>query len=185
MLNHASANNGKLPPAIVYGKDRRPLLSWRVLLLPYLEQQELYNKFKLDEPWDSPNNLPLLDQMPLVYALPPRKASKIPPNHTVCHVFVGKGTAFEYADGVSIEDFPDDRSNTLLIFEGGEPVPWTKPDEIDFDPDRPLALPRAYFTDLYRISFAGGHVGHLSARVVEAGLRAMVTRNGHDDWVDP
>src|SRR5262245_25717314 len=54
---------GSLPPPAVYSKDGKPLLSWRVMILPYLEQLPLYNKFNLDEPWDSPNNLRLLAEM--------------------------------------------------------------------------------------------------------------------------
>jgi hypothetical protein len=184
MHSYAGDHGGKLPTAIVHGKDGRPLLSWRVLLLPYLGQESLYSRFRLDEPWDSPNNLPLLDQMPELYALPPRKARNVTPNHTVCHVFIGKGAAFENADVIALDDFPDGTSNTMLVFEGGEPAPWTKPDEIAFDPDAPLALPRAYFTDLYRIGFADGSVKHLSARTVKMSLRAMVTRNGGDRWDD-
>jgi hypothetical protein len=183
MLNY-SDTHGKLPPAVVYSKDGRPLLSWRVLILPYLEEDKLYNQFKLDEPWDSPNNLPLLGQMPLVYALPPRKARGVPPNHTICHVFVGPGTAFEDPNGQKLRDFPDGISNTVLIFEGGVPVPWTKPEEIPFDPEQPLTVPKAYFKRVFRIAFADGSVHHLSHKIVEEGLRPMITRNGDDKWSD-
>src|ERR1700694_3210717 len=64
---------GRFPPAVVYGKDGKPLLSWRVLILPHMNQDELYKQFKLDEPWDSANNLPLLAKMPPDYAPPPGK----------------------------------------------------------------------------------------------------------------
>src|SRR5260370_27351325 len=63
-------DHGDLPPAVAYDKDGKPLYSWRVLLLPYLKEQSLYAQFKLDEPWDSPNNRPLLAKMPQVY-MPP------------------------------------------------------------------------------------------------------------------
>src|SRR5271166_372859 len=63
MHNYASANNC-FPPAATYTRDGKPLLSWRVLILPYLEQASLYNQFHLDEAWDSPNNKPLGDRMP-------------------------------------------------------------------------------------------------------------------------
>ena len=56
-----------------------PLLSWRVHILPFIEQQELYDRFKLDEPWDSEHNIKLLNEMPFVYANPAQKASKIKP----------------------------------------------------------------------------------------------------------
>ena len=63
--NYADANRGKLPGDVL-DKTGKPLLSWRVLLLPYLEQNDLYKQFKLDEPWDSKNNRPLLEKMPKV-----------------------------------------------------------------------------------------------------------------------
>lgn len=62
------AAHGTFPAAASYDAAGRPLLSWRVHLLPYLEQQALYEEFRLDEPWDSPHNLALLPQMPAVYA---------------------------------------------------------------------------------------------------------------------
>src|SRR4051794_8582362 len=59
--------NGRLPPAVVYGKDGRPLYSWRVLLLPYLEEELLYRQFKQDEPWDSKHNQALVKETPRCY----------------------------------------------------------------------------------------------------------------------
>ena len=79
----------------MYGPDGTPLHSWRVLILPYIEQQELYKQFRLDEPWDSTHNIALLDRMPATYAPPGRKKSLLAPNHTICHVFLGTGAAFE------------------------------------------------------------------------------------------
>src|SRR2546428_70002 len=123
--------DGRLPPAVVYGKDGKPWHSWRVLILPFVEQEELYRQYRLNEPWDSPHNLQLLPKMPYLYAPPPGKIGRVPPHHTICHVFVGPATAFEIEQGPSLrEDFPDGTSNTFLIVEAGEPVPWTKPDEL-------------------------------------------------------
>src|SRR5262245_31540948 len=60
----------RLPPVAVFGKDGRPLYSWRVLLLPFVEQEPLFRQFKLDEPWDSPHNIALLPLLPPVYRHP-------------------------------------------------------------------------------------------------------------------
>src|SRR5579884_2012324 len=70
--NYNSAYN-RMPPAVVYDKDGKPLYSWRVLVLPFVEQDNLYKQFKLDEPWDSPTNKRLLTPMPKVFALPGKK----------------------------------------------------------------------------------------------------------------
>ena len=69
MVNYSSSHN-VFPLAGTVSPDGKPLLSWRVLMLPYLDQQPLYEEFKLDEPWDSPNNKPLLARMPGVFKCP-------------------------------------------------------------------------------------------------------------------
>src|SRR5262245_32263376 len=154
-MHNYEAKHGRLPPAVVYGEDGKPLLSWRVLILPYVEQGELYKQFKLDEPWDSPHNLELLPKMPDVYAAPPRRAGKFPPFHTICHIFVGKGTPFEEGKALRLkDDFPDGLSNTLLVIEAGKPVPWTKPENLEYDPDKPLPELTAIFHEGIRVRMA-------------------------------
>src|ERR1700704_5613932 len=97
----------ELPPAVVYGKDGTPLLSWRVLILPFIEEGPLFRRFKLDEPWDSPHNLPLLSEMPRVFD-PYDGSSTREPHTTFYQVFVGKGAAFEGRKGLRLKyDFPD------------------------------------------------------------------------------
>src|SRR5262249_33689415 len=123
MQFYADCNNGRLPPAAVCGEDGAPLLSWRLAILPFIEQQDLYLQFQLDEPWDSLHNFELLSKMPKTYEAPGRKAKKMPAFHTVCHVFVGKGAAFEGTEGLQFpQAFSDGTSNTVLIIEAGEPV---------------------------------------------------------------
>ncbi len=185
MLNY-NDTHGHMPPAVVYGKDGQPLYSWRVLLLPFLEQQGLYSQFHLDEPWDSPHNLPLLERMPLLYAPPPGRRSSMPAYHTVCHVFVGKGAAFEDKKELKYpEDFPD-KTDTVLIVEAGPPVPWTKPEDIPYDPDAPLPHLDTLFHDIIRLTIAGGSRRHIRKDISESTFRAAITRNGGEalglDW---
>jgi hypothetical protein len=123
--------NGGLPPAVVRAKDGRPLYGWRVLLLPHLEQDDLYKQFHLDEPWDSDHNKRLLAKTPRYYE--PVGGGPDPPGLTRYQVFVGPGTAFE-RDGLTWEEV----SNTLLIVEAADPVPWSMPADLPYDPDRPL-----------------------------------------------
>ena len=79
---------------MLYSKDGKPLHSWRVLILPQLDENTHYKEFRLDEPWDSPHNLPLLQRMPRVYAAPKRVDDPDEPNTTYLQVFVGDGAAF-------------------------------------------------------------------------------------------
>lgn len=180
MHNYAD-HHGILPPAAVIGKDGAPLLSWRVLLLPYIEQDGLYKEFRLDEPWDSPANIKLLPRMPSVYGhYDGRTAAG--PGQTFFQVFVGPGATFEGKEGKSLKrDFPDGTSNTILIAEAAESVPWTKPADLVFDPKGPLPKLGAILPGSFRVSFADASASQfLSETVSEKALRAAVTRNGND-----
>ena len=161
----------------MYGEDGTPLHSWRVLLLPYIEQDELYKQFKLGEPWDSPHNIRLLERMPRQYA-PPWREYEYPPHHTVCHVFVGKGTPFE-RDGLRSADFPDGASNTFLVVEAGDPVPWTKPDELVYDPNKPLPRLGGHFRQGTNAALADGSVVplHIGNGLSERTLRYAIDPN--------
>lgn len=188
MLNYRDTH-GRMPPAVVYGKDGEPLYSWRVLILPFIEQEALLKEFHLDEPWDSPHNIALLPRMPRTYALPPRSAAKVkvPPDHTIMHVFIGKRAAFEGSEGLRFpQDFPDGSSNTILLIEAGEPVPWTKPEDLPYDPDQPLPDLRSPFRGGFRVNMADGSMRWVSRDVSERTLRAAITRNGGEqlgpDW---
>jgi hypothetical protein len=113
----------------------------------------------------------------------------MPPFHTIVHVFVGKGTAFEGPGGLRLkDDFPDGTSNTILLVEAGKPVPWTAPDELVYDPLGPLPELKGVFRDSFRIGFADGSVGFIGRDKSETRLRAAITRNGGEkfehDWRD-
>jgi hypothetical protein len=126
----------QLPAHAIYSKDGRPLLSWRVAILPFIEQKQLYDRFRLDEPWDSPHNKQLLSQMPPVYA--PVQGGG-PPGHTHYQVFTGPNTPFNGTTRVRLHaDFPDGTSNTFLIVEANSTVPWTQPADLAVAPGQPL-----------------------------------------------
>jgi hypothetical protein len=178
--------NGRLPPAVVYGKDGKALHSWRVLLLPYLEEEDLYKQFRLDEPWDSPHNIKLLPKMPPVYR-PYKEGDGTRPYCTYYQVFVGKGTAFEGREGLHLPgDFPDGTSNTILVVEAGEAVPWTKPKDLLYAADRPLPFLGGISKNDFRVTMADASARTISKETSEATIRAAITRNGGDelgpDW---
>lgn len=187
MCNYADEHKSSLPPAAIRDSDGRPLLSWRVLLLPYLEQQILFNEFKLDEPWDSPHNLRLLNRMPKVYAVPVQDEKTLK-SLTHYQVFVGPGTAFEGPTGLRLpQDFPNGTSNTIFIAEAAEPVPWTKPEDLKYEPRRPPPpLADFWHGKGANVAFADDHVRLVSRNVSDATLRAAIVRNSQDrpgdDW---
>jgi hypothetical protein len=182
MLNYCDTHMGTMPPAAIGdpGKppaQRRALLSWRVAILPYIHQQGLYNQFKLDEPWDGPNNIRLLGQMPMVYKLTSDSAT--PSGHTHYQVFVGNGAAFEKTRGLRVPgEFPDGFANTLLIVEAARAVPWTKPEDIAFDPNKPIKP----FLDMSsprgcNVVLADGSVMALRNSISDSTLKIAIIRN--------
>ena len=168
--------HGRFPASATHGPDGKPLLSWRVAILPYLEERELYQSFKLDEPWDSPHNKPLLERMPRLFA-PPGPLGQAPGNLTHFRVFVGEGTPFDGGQGARLEDISDGRDRTILVAEADEAVPWTKPDELPYAPEKALPPlgggPRGNFL----ILMADGSVRTVSANFDVALLRRAITRN--------
>jgi hypothetical protein len=135
--NH-SDSHGELPGDVL-DKDGKPLLSWRVKLLPYIEHGALYEKFKLDEPWDSKNNLPLLEKMPKIYMSPRVKVKG--KGYTVYQIFSGPGALFDKGKSkYKVNTIPDGTSNTLFAVETSKAVPWTKPADIPFDKDQKVSM---------------------------------------------
>jgi hypothetical protein len=147
---------GHFPPAAVLGKDGKPLISWRVLVLPYVAERKLFKQFKLDEPWDSTHNKALLPQMPAVFRSKRPKPGM--PFETYFQVFTGRRTMFDRAEGRSLGEITDGTSNTIMIAEGTELVPWTKPAELVYDPTRPVPRLGGPFQRGFHATFADGSV---------------------------
>ena len=156
-LNYESAHM-EFPPHAIYDVDgNSPLLSWRVRILPFLEQGNLYSQFHFDEPWDSPHNLSLLPLMPDFYAHP-----LIEDGMTLVQAVTGPGTIFPLEDrGTRFGQITDGSSNTLLFVQANldRAVPWTAPDDLYYDPDAPNADPSDGIGDSY---FGLGTVGVLA-----------------------
>ncbi len=166
-----------------------PKLSWRVEILPFLEQLELYDQFKHDEPWDSPHNLKLIDQMPQVYAslshpLEPGKTMIRVPYSNVTDAQSQKRSAVFIAGtlGPRLSSVTDGTSNTIGIIEVNPDaaVIWTKPDEWEFDPDDPLRdLGRAHPNRIL-VSFCDGAVRAIDPATSREEIKRMFTVRASD-----
>lgn len=123
---------GCLPPAYLADSNGRPMHSWRVLILPFLEHVKLCEKYDFNEPWNGPNNSLLADQMPDCYRSP--IASDAAEHQTVYVAAVGDGTMWPGAKGLRFHDVPDGLSNTILLLESDhEPVHWMEPKDTDYE----------------------------------------------------
>jgi hypothetical protein len=172
MHNFAAIHGGRFPaPAI--RKDGEAILSWRVAILPYVEQFALYEKFHLDEAWDSAHNASLLEEMPRVYA--PVTPGKTAAYSTFYQRVVGPGSLFDGDPGTSVNGNIFVRP-TLMVVEAAEAVPWTKPEDLPYDDGKPSLRLGGPFGDGSYAGFADGSVRFLSREHSAETLRALVTQ---------
>ena len=178
MQNFASLSEGQRFAPEAIRKDGKPLLSWRVAILPLIGQQELYNEFHLDEPWDGPHNKRLLTRMPEVYA--PVVWTDEPRISTYYQVFTGPGALFEDERGPRIADMKDGPSNTMMVVEAASPVPWTKPEDLVIDKDKTKPLPKLgrLFENGFHALFADGSVRFFHKETSPTLIRALISRDG-------
>lgn len=178
MHNFHSAYN-KLPAPAITDEDGKPLLSWRVAILPFVEEQALYQQFHLDEPWDSEHNLPLSKKLPAVYASP---GVRLPAGETVIHAVVGKDMGLRPVDRTAFRDFLDGLSNTILIIETAPEfaVPWSKPADVEIDLADPLAKFKGTPKKGFNISLGDGAVRFLADTIDPDLFKAMLTRAGRE-----
>ncbi len=175
-MHNYHAMNNCFPPAFVQSEDGKPLLSWRVLILPLLGHEQLYKEFHLNESWDSPHNKPLLAKMPKTYA--PGASAKAA-DSTLFKIFVGSGALFEAGGtAASLADVTDGTSNTLMAVQSSDPVPWTKPEEISFDPAKPLPKLAGPLKGGVLALLADGSTRFISDRAKPELVKCAVTRAG-------
>ncbi len=181
--------NLAFPASYSVDKNDKPLLSWRVYVLPYIDQAALYNQFHLDEPWDSDHNKKLIARMPRVYRSPKSKAD---PGKTV---YLGnaaeKGVFGPPKDvgpnkqkclGARIRDITDGTSNTMMVVEASDDqaVIWTKPDDFEPDKKNPMKGLVGLYDGGFNAALCDGSVRFISERVKPTLLRALFTMNGEE-----
>jgi hypothetical protein len=177
LLNHESAKR-EFPAHAIYSEDGKPLLSWRIKILPYIEEQALYEQFHLDEPWDSEHNRALIPRMPQVFANP---NLKLEPGKTNYLGVVGKECFFNGTEkGVKIREITDGTSKTIALVEADpdKAVEWTKPDDFHVDPNNPSAGLGHLRPGGWIAGFCDGSVQFINNGVDQGVLQALFTIAG-------
>jgi prepilin-type processing-associated H-X9-DG protein len=194
-LHNYHEKYGTFPPAFIADEIGRPMHSWRVLLLPFLEEQSLYEQYDFREPWDSPKNINLLGKMPQFFACPSWSSSRTDLASYVA--ITDPGTMFPGVNSVDLGQVSDGNPNTLMIVEvQNVDIPWTAPLDLDLrtmsfmvnDPQRPGISSR--HPGGVNVAFVDGRVSYMREGVSPDALRALITIAGGeklevDEALDP
>jgi hypothetical protein len=172
MHNYHDANEQF--PRDITDKDGKPLLSWRVAILPFIEEEKLFKQFKFDEPWDSDHNKKLLDKMPAVYRLSTQGKDE---TKTYFQGFSGPGAMFEPGKKISVASIRDGTSNTVAVVAAGPPAEWTKPADLPYHPKLPLVKFEGPFSNVLLAATSDGAVHSLKRDLDEKTLRLLIERD--------
>ncbi len=169
----------RFPAQYSVDKEGKPLLSWRVHILPLLGEERLYRLFNLDEPWDSPNNKKLIDRMPAVYRDPSSTAG---PGRTDYLGISGSGRFFDGKEGTKIQDITDGTANTIMAVGANDAsaVIWTKPEDYTPNADDPSAGLFGLHPGGFEALFCDGSVRMIPQGTAKSKLNAMFSISGRE-----
>lgn len=167
-------------PADITDKSGKPILSWRVAVLPYMNTGDLYQQIRMDEPWDSEHNKSLLEKIPTTFVSPHQKS----PRGTTTYL-APSGPGFFMTPGVTnrkYNDLKDGSSGTLMLVEVADAlaVPWTKPADWTPDPADPLKGLLGHFPDRFNAGFGDGSVRAIRRTIGPNDLKALLTIAGNE-----
>jgi hypothetical protein len=175
MLGYQDVNNGILPPA---DED----LSWRVHILPYIERADLHRRFNMNQPWDSAAN-----RANAAVQVPQYASLHDPPETTETRwrVFTGPGTIYEPGKKPKRTiEITDGTSNTILVAESADTVPWPQPKELRYSPTAPLPALGHPNRRVFLVLMADGAVRPIRQDASEQAIRAAITANGGEPVPD-
>jgi prepilin-type processing-associated H-X9-DG protein len=193
--NYATANRC-FPPAYIPDKNGKPMHSWRVLILPYLDGEDgVYKEYRFNEPWDSPHNRALASRMPSVYACP----SEGPPGGSITSyaMLVGPQAFSTGPTGRTFAEITDGTSNTLMVVEAvNAKINWMEPRDLNVE-DMQFQIGRGGTPNAVRDDMSSAHSGGANAAFCDGSvqfipastdpkdLKAMTTVNGGEKVIRP
>jgi len=171
---------GSFPPAITYNSDGQPMHSWRVLLLPYLDQAPMYAQYNRNEPWNSPGNMAVTANMPVIYACASNPSGPFSGN-TSYVALDGSGSVMNSEKPARIRDIADGPTQTLMVVEAqNSGIHWTEPKDFDLSlggTPGPGGL-SSFHIGGFQGALADGSVRFFSGSINPQTLKALLTING-------
>ena len=163
------------PPAFTTTPEGKPALSWRVLILPFLDKQALFSEFHFNEPWDSEHNKRRIELMPAALRAPQSRAGENMTNYLAIR---GERTVFPGARPTRLPEVRDGPSNTLMTVEVSDDlaVVWTKPDDFVPDPEDPIKGLVGLQPDGFLGGLVDGSVCYVSSKIDGESLRHLFDR---------
>jgi hypothetical protein len=175
-LDKYRQKHGNYPPPAIYDRDGRPVLSWRVALLPFLGEETLYKSFKLDEPWDSLNNKRLLKKVPKILQSVNFAYDPSPSGKTMIQVFAGENAVFDSKKGIRQSEIA--RPAILLAHVASDvEVYWTKPADVVYAPDQPVPDVYGKYGTRIKVLMTDGTYRDIEKSMDEKSVRALIERS--------
>lgn len=185
-LNSYRMTHGSYPTPTVVDAAGKPLYSWRVLILPQLGYDSLYNAYQLDQSWDSPTNLNLMNQMPPVFACP-GNMNALAAQETNFALIVGQGTLFPPGSPVDPNQMQDKPSETLLVVETLDGAyTWTQPGDISTSNGvaigrRPMVDVGGSYPDCFVAATVDGSAVAIKNTIPRVSLDSVISPNGNEN----
>ena len=191
-LHNYHDHYGCFPPAYIADENGKPMHSWRVLLLPYLEEEDLYKAYDFNEPWDGPNNRKLLDRCPTIFRCPSeRNGRERPSSETSYLAVIGPHTMWPGQQCVKFDDVPDGFSHTIMVVEAADSgIHWLEPRDLHVLQMNPAVNPEhgqgisSKHTGRANVALVDGAVWILPDTATTENIKALLTRDGGEkvDW---
>ncbi len=183
LLSYAESH-GRFPPAYTTDASGNRLHSWRTLILPYLDQSELYDKIDLSKPWNHPDNQKVFERAPSIYQCPSAKADD---RSTVYVAAIGPTTVIRPGESLAWTEITDHHYQTILVLEVPDhlAVDWMSPEDVSADTlTAPATLEKTQHIGVFNVGLADGTIMPISTTIDSNVLRSLTTATGGEVFDD-